>query len=490
MQETTGRINLPEKAPRAFISYSWSSPDHEDWVLGLARDLMESGVDIVLDKWDLREGDEASAFMERMVTDSSVDKVIIISDPVYVEKSNSRAGGAGTEAQIISSKIFAQRDDRKFVVCVRENDKNGRPSVPAYYTSRIFVDFTDDSQRTNSFEQLLRWLFDKPLHKKPELGTAPHYITNDRSSIQMPTGAASRRAIDALTNGKSFAKGATQEYLQKFAAELERFRPPVRLDPAGDELMVYLDDFIPLRNEMLEVVRCICVYTHGDGYGPLLHSFFERVAEYFYPPESMSSYNEMDFDIFCFIGWEMYLHVCTTAFAHEQPDLFEAIVGTPYYCEGAVRRYGAQSALHSFDIFSRDIKILNARNERLQQRRLVPEADLIKARCADSPHDFDSIMQTDLILHMRAGIHGSSHWVPQTLVYRVSRWHGPFKAFMKARSRLQFERLMKYLSISNRKELDAFLIDVAQKKKWAPKWNWDQLDPAKLTDHENLCSLP
>lgn len=481
---------MSDKASRAFISYSWSSPEHEEWVLGLAHDLVESGVDIVLDKWDLREGDEASAFMERMVTDQSVDKVIIVSDRAYVEKSNSRAGGAGTEAQIISSEIFAKRDDRKFVVCARENDETGKPLVPAYYTSRIFFDFTDDSRRTERFEQLLRWLYDKPFNKKPEIGTAPHYITNDRDAVRMPTGAASRRAVDALTNGKSFAKGATQEYLEKFTAELERFRPTERFDPAGDELINYLDDFIPFRNELLEVVRCISIYTDDDGYGPLLHSFFERVADYFYPPDSVSSWNEWDFDIFRFVGWEMYLHVCTTSFAHGRSDLFEAIVGTPYYSEGAARIDGIHSAIQSFDIFSNQIKILEARNQKLQLRRLVPEADLIKARCADSPHDFDSIMQIDFILYMRAGIHNSGHWVPRTLVYKVSNLQAPFKAFLKARSRSQFERLAKYLSISNKGEMDAFLTDIVQKKKWAPKWNWDRLDPSKLSDHENLCSLP
>lgn len=336
---------MPDKAPRAFISYSWSSSEHEEWVLSLAHDLVEFGVDIVLDKWDLREGGEASAFMERMVTDTSVDKVIIVSDRAYVEKSNSRAGGAGTEAQIISSEIFAKRDEGKFVVCVRENDENGQPLVPAYYTSRIFVDFTDDSRRAERFEQLLRWLFDKPFHKKPELGIAPHYITNDRDAVRMPTGAASRRAVDALTNGKSFAKGATQEYLEKFTVELERFRPTERLDPASDELMNYLDDFIPSRNELLEVVRCICIYADDVGYGPLLHSFFERVAGYFYPSEGTTSWNEMDFDIFRFIGWEMYLHACTAVFLSERPDLFEAIVGTPYYSEGAVRRHGSHRAI-------------------------------------------------------------------------------------------------------------------------------------------------
>jgi hypothetical protein len=41
---------------KAFISYSWSSQEHQQWVLDLASQLRESGVDVTIDKWDLREG--------------------------------------------------------------------------------------------------------------------------------------------------------------------------------------------------------------------------------------------------------------------------------------------------------------------------------------------------------------------------------------------------------------------------------------------------
>jgi hypothetical protein len=41
--------NIPDNL-RTFISYSWSSPEHEEWVLGLATELEESGVDVILDK--------------------------------------------------------------------------------------------------------------------------------------------------------------------------------------------------------------------------------------------------------------------------------------------------------------------------------------------------------------------------------------------------------------------------------------------------------
>lgn len=92
--------------PKLFISYSWSNPTHEQWVIDLASELTESGVHVILDKWDLKEGHDAVAFMEKMVTDSDISKVAIICDEVYAAKADGRAGGVGTETQIISREVY------------------------------------------------------------------------------------------------------------------------------------------------------------------------------------------------------------------------------------------------------------------------------------------------------------------------------------------------------------------------------------------------
>ena len=50
-----------DRVPKIFISYSWSS----DWlVVPLAERLVSHGIDVVLDKWDLKEGQDKYAFME------------------------------------------------------------------------------------------------------------------------------------------------------------------------------------------------------------------------------------------------------------------------------------------------------------------------------------------------------------------------------------------------------------------------------------------
>jgi hypothetical protein len=51
-------------------------------VLRLAGELRASGVDVTLDKWDLKEGHDAHAFMEQMVTDPDIEKVIMVCDKI------------------------------------------------------------------------------------------------------------------------------------------------------------------------------------------------------------------------------------------------------------------------------------------------------------------------------------------------------------------------------------------------------------------------
>mgnify|MGYP002397389912 CR=1 FL=1 len=101
---------MAEENPKLFISYSWSSPEHEQWVLDLATELRDSGVDVILDKWDLREGHDAYAFMERMVSDPDIKKVILVCDHMYAEKADGRSGGVGTEAMIITPEIYGKQD--------------------------------------------------------------------------------------------------------------------------------------------------------------------------------------------------------------------------------------------------------------------------------------------------------------------------------------------------------------------------------------------
>lgn len=86
------------KNPRVFISYSWHPEENKIRVEQLARRLMSDGVDVTLDVWSLKDGQDKYVFMEKMVTDSDINKVLIICNKDYAEKADSRKGGVGTES--------------------------------------------------------------------------------------------------------------------------------------------------------------------------------------------------------------------------------------------------------------------------------------------------------------------------------------------------------------------------------------------------------
>ena len=101
--------------PKVFISYSWSSPGHQDQIRQWAEQLVNDGVDVILDIWDLKEGDDKFAFMEKMVTDDSVTHVLVFSDSEYAAKADARRAGVGTESQIISREVYSKAQQSKVV---------------------------------------------------------------------------------------------------------------------------------------------------------------------------------------------------------------------------------------------------------------------------------------------------------------------------------------------------------------------------------------
>jgi SEFIR domain-containing protein len=180
------------EAPKAFISYSWSLPEHQQWVLDLATSLRDNGVDVRLDKWDLKEGHDAIAFMESMVTDDAIKKVIVVLDRVYAEKADGRQGGVGTETQIMTPHIYKQVDQNKFVGVISERDADGKPFLPTFYQSRLYIDLSQADTYAENFEQLIRWIFDKPAYPKPKLGKPPAFL--EETTVLLATNKIARKS--------------------------------------------------------------------------------------------------------------------------------------------------------------------------------------------------------------------------------------------------------------------------------------------------------
>jgi TIR domain len=84
----------------------------------LASKLMDNGVDVVLDQWDLGLGDDAIKFMEHGVT--TANRVLMICTASYVRKVNDGQGGAGYEGMIVTGELVRNLGTSKFIPVIRQ----------------------------------------------------------------------------------------------------------------------------------------------------------------------------------------------------------------------------------------------------------------------------------------------------------------------------------------------------------------------------------
>ncbi|MCU6801438.1 toll/interleukin-1 receptor domain-containing protein [Alitiscatomonas aceti] len=172
--------------PKVFISYAWGTEDYQAKVLSFATDLMNDGIDVVLDRWSLKEGNDTYAFMEQSVTDSTITNVLILLDPNYEKKANTRDGGVGTETQIISPEVYNKVRQEKFLPVVFERGENGEIPKPQYLKTMLHFDLSQDEKYDLEYQRLVKRLYGIEIVEKPELGKKPSWI-EEKSSITTKT---------------------------------------------------------------------------------------------------------------------------------------------------------------------------------------------------------------------------------------------------------------------------------------------------------------
>lgn len=475
--------------PKLFLSYSWSNQDHESLVLQIASELVESGIDVILDKWDLKEGHDAYAFMEKMVTDPDIKKVAIISDKIYAEKADGRSGGVGTETQIISREVYEKQEQDKFVVVVTEKDDDNKPYLPTYYKSRIYIDLSEPDTYAENFEKLIRWIYNKPLYVKPELGKKPSYIDEEKN-ISLATTSLFKRLIDAIQNDKKMVYGILDEYLDLFATNLERFRVHDVNIEIDDAIVNNIEAFIPSRNEYIHLIISIARYKPELEMGEKIHHFFEKLIPYMSRPEHISSYKKVEFDNYKFIIHELFLYTLAIFLKYERFELATQLLVQQYYISG-LTDYGRETMI-GYQEIRQYMESLEYRNQRLNLRRLSLRADLLKERSLTSGLDFKYIMQADFVAFIRAEIEAKDNftrWWPETLLYLSDYW-GSFEIFARAKSKKYFDKVKIVLGIESPSDLNKIFELYKSRERKLPSWDFNSFSPSRLLGYEQLGTLP
>lgn len=439
--------------PKLFISYSWSSAEHESWVLDLAKSLVESGIEVLLDKWQLRDGHDSIKFMESMVTNMDVKKVVILADKTYVEKANARAGGVGTETQILTPDLYSGQNQDKFVLVVRERDEHGKPYVPTYYKGRIHIDMSQEETYAAGHEQLIRWVFDKPLHVRPEIGPRPAFL-DEHFKIDLGTGAAGRRCLDNITHGRPTASGSFNEYLDLFLNNLERFRIERSSDQLFDEQVKQsIDDFLPFKNEIVRIFKAVAQYSQSGDFGGALHRFFGRMIVYTTRPEGVNSYRDQDWDNYKFFLHELFISAIAIFIRYERFE-FVSLLTTRQYALPKHLRESRNESVKGFEVLNFHLTSFEERKRRLNSNRISIHADILIGRTNGTEIESRDLCQADFLLYVKASIHGE-RWYPITWIY-IGEHSGALEIFARACSAQYFQKVLAPLfNIANVAPLEA-----------------------------------
>lgn len=249
--------------PKVFISYAWSNKEYEDMVLSFAQRLMQDGIDVVFDKWDLSEGNDTYAYMEKCVNDETITNVLILLDPVYAEKANNHVGGVGTETQIISAKVYKQVEQSKFIPILMLRDKDGNVCKPTYLEGRLHFDLTNEEEYEFTYKRLIKTLYGEEVYKKPELGSKPSWVEekiNISSSIL--------NTYDSLTNKNSneIKIDKFKNFLNDIVSKIIEIDIDFKANPSFEQYIDAYSKTKELRSEYLELLkRSIYVNnTHVD----------------------------------------------------------------------------------------------------------------------------------------------------------------------------------------------------------------------------------
>jgi hypothetical protein len=445
--------------PKVFISYSWKPVQHQQKVIELAERLMSDSVNVILDVWDLREGQDKNQFMERMVTDPEIKRVLVICNKDYKEKADNRKGGVGTESMIMSSEIYSKADQTKFIPLIFEADEEGNPYTPVFVHSRIYLDFKDDNVIEDSYEQLLRNIYDAPARKRPPLGKKPTFL-DESEPLMLATAHRVTAIRNAFVNERKNANLLVKQYYVAFLEAIKGFEPTkdeFTSENFIDLTLSRIEKVTPLRDDFISFLKTYLDVSPEFNLDDF-NSFFEEFLTYFDSKARQNYHLEridsLKFDYLKFFIYELILYITAALLKLEK---FSILAGFLHYTF-IIFRENSNPITTNFRVFNMYIASLDKyQNERFNLNRVSVVADNVKQR-ASTTFTFDELKQADILLHHISQLSGfipdatgRSYWGPATTAYNTSS----LPIFSKIVSLRYFDKIKVLFDVQTKEEFIA-----------------------------------
>ena len=436
-----------DKNPKIFISYAWGNEEIKERVRDLAERLIYDGVEVILDIWCLREGQDKYLFMEKSVNDETIDRVLIICDKVYKIKADNRKGGVGDETAIISSEVYNNSQQSKFIPVVFERDENGNDYIPTYLKSRMFIDFTSDNEE--QYEQLIRLLYEKPLYKKPALGKMPEWLSDDNKEEKNLTESL-RKLKKANEKGMvELAKNIERQFIGRVVGSLNAKMNEDAFSSC--DVIDKVDKLKMIRDNVFEFVEELAMNDElsADFIVSLLEEVYNKV-----PTIENMSYTQSDFECYDFFRWELFIGVTAILLHFELYGVLRMILTNTYFLRMNCFQ-GAEEKPCGYISFNNYMESIEERcSSHFDKNYYSKKAYLLCGREKYPILTKQAMSRADLILyHMSKAIdvistRWSNIWFPHMYVYAKD-----LNLWKRLLSKKYCDKIMPLFGVSNIEEL-------------------------------------
>ncbi|MCC8351588.1 toll/interleukin-1 receptor domain-containing protein [Bacillus sp. AF23] len=445
-----------KKDVKVFISYSWTNDSLVDWVReDIATRLMEDGVDVVLDQWDLKEGQDVFAFMESMVNDSSIDKVLVICDQGYKNKADSRAGGVGTETQIITPKVYSEATQEKFIPIIAERDENGNDFIPTYMDGRKYIDLSSEELYIENYEQLLRVIYERPLNRKPKKGAPPAYIFEDEQINDFKFNFTLKQIENDLKKGKLQQINAkVSEFKREFITALEEFRVEKKGENVNDlaqEIEDRIDNMESLKNDFIELIELLS--SNEILSVNFLIEFFEGLHNEMIKIRNsvQGGFYEIQFDHYKFLITEIFVSTVMVLLRGSNFQLLSEFLYSRFFIYRDFVSNGKESV--GFEVFNHYIQALNDIQVKKADANYVNYSSKKMIRRLPKNYTQTDFADTDILLYYISCFKKDENeyireWFPFSYIYA----NGKIEILQKMESFRHFERVKCLFEVYNKDE--------------------------------------
>ncbi|MGF7419668.1 SEFIR domain-containing protein [Providencia rettgeri] len=441
--------DLKSEVPKVFISYSWSGHQHQSMVKDWADRLLADGIDVKIDIYDLKEGDDKYAFMESMVTDDTVSHVLIICDSKYKEKADSRHKGVGTETQIISGEIYRKVQQSKFIPIFCELDELNEPILPAFASARIGIDFSSPEKANKNWEQLLRLLYNKPRFTKPIRGKTPSFLNEEEDIPSGEIRAKYELLKQSILNDSKNIKLFRNDFILSCFdfADVLRVREQPNYDTFPEDILNTVNKLKVVRNFLSDWLLLESEVNHSTEFTESLITLLEQLRVLKSRPPELNSWNESWFEAHSIFVYEIFLYIIASLMKTERYDLLHEIY-TSHYLNPKTESFNGYDydrfgvfhgyAEHVAPALSKEMKFYSN------------AAEIIKRQADRSDLTFEHIVEAETITYMMAVIN-LFNWHPGTLGYLNYMHRSSF--FIRAAQHKNFQKLAVITGIQTTEEL-------------------------------------